>query len=117
MFAGDMPASSDTVGISSMASRADMYLKVTVVFEQREDGGLRAYSEDVPGFVLSGADAEAVFADVIPALEMLFKHNRKMDVEFAPVSDLRSELERNGLLPSTPRETREYVTPLHSEAA
>jgi hypothetical protein len=43
--------------------------KVVVVYEHRPDGGLRAYSDDVPGFVLSNANAAAVRDDVIPALE------------------------------------------------
>jgi hypothetical protein len=43
--------------------------KVVVVYENRPDGGLRAYSDDVPGFVLSSANAAGVLADVIPALE------------------------------------------------
>ena len=42
-----------------------------VTFERREDGGLRAYSDDVPGFVLSHKDPEAVFRDVTPALECI----------------------------------------------
>ena len=43
-------------------------LKLTVMFDRREDGGLRAWSDDLPGFVLSSADAEAVICDVEPAL-------------------------------------------------
>jgi hypothetical protein len=43
--------------------------KIVVVFERRPDGGLRAYSDDVPGFVLSHRNPKAVLADVKPALE------------------------------------------------
>ena len=50
--------------------RHDM-LKITVRFEQREDGGLRAWSEDIPGFILSHSDAQAVLEDVEPALEVM----------------------------------------------
>ena len=95
-----------------MAQRADAYLKVAVTFEKRPDGGLCAYSEDVPGLMLSGADAEAVFEDVIPAMEELFRHNRKMDVMFGPVTDLRRLLERGGFLPMEDFEVREYVAPI-----
>jgi hypothetical protein len=43
--------------------------KITVTFERRDDGGLRAYSNDVPGFVLSHSDPAKVLADIKPALE------------------------------------------------
>jgi hypothetical protein len=46
------------------------FTKVVVTFEPREGGGLRVYSDDVPGFVLSHKDARAVLADVKPALEV-----------------------------------------------
>jgi hypothetical protein len=39
-------------------------MKVVIFFEDHEDGGLRAYSDDVPGFVLSHSDRGAVLADV-----------------------------------------------------
>lgn len=45
--------------------------RVGVVFERRSDGGMRVYSQDVPGFVLSHSDPELVAADVIPALETI----------------------------------------------
>jgi len=48
--------------------------KFVVTFEPREDGGLRAWSNDVPGFVLSHSDAMAVLADVKPALETILSH-------------------------------------------
>ena len=50
------------------------YAKIIVTFERRDDGGLRAYSDDVPGFVLSHRDADAVLADVKPALEGILSH-------------------------------------------
>jgi hypothetical protein len=34
--------------------------KLTVCFERRPDGGLRAYSDDVPGLVLSSLDVDGV---------------------------------------------------------
>jgi hypothetical protein len=44
---------------------------ISVVFETRPDGGLLVYSDDVPGFILSHHDAEAVYKDVKPALETI----------------------------------------------
>lgn len=48
--------------------------RLTVNFERREDGGLRPYSDDVPGFVLSHSDPKAVLDDVKPALERILSH-------------------------------------------
>lgn len=45
--------------------------KIVVHFSRREDGGLRAWCDDVPGFVLSHRDAQAVMDDVEPALETI----------------------------------------------
>jgi hypothetical protein len=53
-----------------MASRAPSGPFILCVkFESREDGGLRAYCDEVPGFILSHSNASAVEADVVPALE------------------------------------------------
>ena len=49
-------------------------VKVVVTFERREDGGLRVYSDDVPGFVLSHSDPMTVLGDVKPALERILSH-------------------------------------------
>ncbi len=54
-----------------MASRPESPVIVKVRFESRDDGGLRAYSDSVPGFVLSHRDADLVRADVEPALETI----------------------------------------------
>lgn len=53
--------------------------KVLVRFVRREDGGLRAFCDGVPGFFLSGADPRAVMRDVIPALEQLVRKERRHD--------------------------------------
>lgn len=45
--------------------------RVEVCFEKREDGGLRAWSPDVPLFVLSHSDHRKVILDVMPALETI----------------------------------------------
>ena len=45
--------------------------KIPVTFERRDDGGLRVYSADLPGLVLSHSDARAVLADVEPALAVM----------------------------------------------
>jgi hypothetical protein len=47
---------------------------VTVTLEDRADGGLRVYSEDLPGLILSGPDRESVGEKIAPAIAALFEH-------------------------------------------
>lgn len=59
---------------------------ISVIYERRPDGGLRVYSDDVPGFVLSHPDASLVERDIIPALEVIISEMRgqKVRVRLAP---------------------------------
>lgn len=59
--------------------------KITVRFVRRDDGGLQAHCDSVSGFYLSGRDPSAVYRDVIPALEMLVRHNLDIEVEVYPL--------------------------------
>lgn len=59
--------------------------KITVRFVRRDDGGLQAHCDDVPGFHLSGADKSAVYRDVLPALRTLIRHNLDIQVEVYPL--------------------------------
>jgi hypothetical protein len=52
-----------------MAAR--MTLTVEVLFDLREDGGLRAWSPSIPELVLSHADPAQVLADVPRVLETI----------------------------------------------
>jgi hypothetical protein len=45
--------------------------RVRVIYADRPDGGLRVYSPDVPGFVLSHSNRDLVRADVLPALRAI----------------------------------------------
>ncbi len=47
----------------------------TISVVRREDGGLRIWSDDVPGLLLSGADPSAVWRDLGPAIQTLLSHN------------------------------------------
>jgi|SRR5579862_3013593 len=47
---------------------------VTVTLEDRPDGGLRVYSEVLPGLILSGPDRHAVGEAIAPAIQALFEH-------------------------------------------
>ena len=59
--------------------------RVRVTFTKREDGGLCAHCDAVPGFYLSGANAKDVFDDVAPLMETLLRDNAGIDVEVFPL--------------------------------
>lgn len=50
-------------------------LSITLHFSPREDGGLRIWSDDVPGLILSHSDQDAAMADLGPALAALLSLN------------------------------------------
>lgn len=47
---------------------------VPVTIEDRGDGGLRVFSEALPGLVLSGSNKTAVCEAIGPAIRLLFEH-------------------------------------------
>ena len=77
---------------------------ISVVFETRSDGGLRVYSDDVPGFMLSHSNAEAVCKDVKPALETIIGAMMNSRVTIEPVDKSKSL----PWFPAQSRETRVY---------
>lgn len=58
----------------------------------REDGGLRVYSPDEMGLLLSGPDPKAVMSSILPALEMLADHAARSGMMIVDVGPLRSEI-------------------------
>lgn len=52
---------------------AESEVVVTLTFARRPDGGLRIYSDTLPGLVLSGANAPAVLGDLGPAIQGLLQ--------------------------------------------
>ena len=91
-----------------MSSR---FFKISVCFERREDGGLRAYSNDVPGLVLSSLDVNGVIADVPVALGFILSRRLNAPIEVEPLPNIRDTLEDNGIV-SRERfipQSREYV--------
>ena len=76
------------------------FKEVSLIFEKREDGGLRVWSDDVPGFVLSHYDCEAVFADIAPALETIISEILGVPVRVGPAEGLREHLEDRGFIPA-----------------
>lgn len=87
------------------------FAKVVVVLEHRDDGGLRAYSNDVPGFVLSHRDPEAVVRDIAPALERILSAMWGMHIKADPLTHLGDALDACDptLTDETPRRSQEYV--------
>jgi hypothetical protein len=50
------------------------YVVVTVTLEDREDGGLRVYSKDLPGLILSGPDKKEICDLIAPAIKGLLEY-------------------------------------------
>lgn len=82
--------------------------KVTVHFVKREDGGLQAVCDAVPGFYLSGIDASAVYRDVIPAIETLLRKNCDLAVKVFPLRPGVYQMRERGPEVTIP-EQQEYV--------
>ena len=95
-----------------MRARSNL-VKIVVSLEPREDGGLRAYSDDVPGFVLSHSDADGVLADVKPTLEIILSALFNVPVSVSELASVR-ELVEDALggeedFPLSTAVTRDYV--------
>lgn len=65
---------------------------VTVTLTDREDGGLRVHSDDLPGLILSGSDRAKVADAIIPAIQAIFKH-KGMDVTVRPTKPIAEVLQ------------------------
>ena len=87
--------------------------KITVCFELRPDGGLRAYSDDVPGLVLSSLNIDGVLEDVTEALKVILSERLKADVEVEPLPNIRQVLESDGIVAPAMPGPREYVAIRH----
>lgn len=88
--------------------------RLTVRFCRRDDGGLRAYCSEVPGFFLSGTDRRAVMHDVIPALELLLKANFNLDTQVSPLGYgifqlIEQSQPTTEEIPDIPEYTKEFV--------
>jgi hypothetical protein len=47
---------------------------INVTLADRQDGGVRIWSDDIPGLVLSGLNRAKVIADIEPAVRAILKH-------------------------------------------
>lgn len=94
--------------------RKSPLMKIIVHFQEREGGGLRAWSDDVPGFVLSHPDTKAVLDDVEPALEAILSAMHGAPVIVAPLMNPKA-FEAQPCLPileKKPPAHREYASQL-----
>lgn len=61
---------------------------VNVFLQDREDGGVRVWSDDVPGLVLSGKDRAKVISEIAHAARVILEHkgedcsNLRIDATF-----------------------------------
>ena len=82
-----------------MASQLPAEFLVHVVFEDRDDGGLRARSPQVPNFLLSHSDPELVLKDVVPALETILSDWYGMPMSDRHVPELSEALDQQIPMP------------------
>ena len=89
--------------------------KVTVTFERRSDGGLRAWSDDIPGLVLSHTDVDGVLSDIAPAIEVILSFRLRVPISVAPLENIREALEVNGIVDPIDHflPSKEYVAYCH----
>jgi hypothetical protein len=97
-----------------MASRAPEPFKLEVRFESREDGGLRAYCEKVPGFLLSHADPDKVLADVKPALEIILSEMFGVPMTVERLRDLDEVTHQQMSIPGHLTGSQSYVGLSHA---
>lgn len=54
--------------------RTHEFTTITVALEDREDGGLRVFSDDLPGLILSGPHRQKVIETIVPAMTAILEH-------------------------------------------
>ncbi len=62
------------IGLAILAERTASAKRFHLTLEPREDGGLRVWSDDIPGLRLSHNDPALVMADVWPAIKTILGH-------------------------------------------
>ncbi|MGD0142070.1 MAG: hypothetical protein ABSC92_02825 [Rhizomicrobium sp.] len=72
---------------------SEAFTTVCVSLEDREDGGLRVFSTELPGLILSGANKKTVLDKIAPAITALFKAAKNLDVIVRPAKALSEVLD------------------------
>lgn len=81
-----------------MASRPNEFI-FYVMFEDREDGGLRARCADIPNFYLSHSNPDLVREDVVPAMETILSEMYGVPMRVRRVPELKEALDHQMPLP------------------
>lgn len=66
---------------------------ITVILEDREDGGLRGYSDDLPGLIMSGRNRNELASRIAPAIKVLLEHKGFRDVTVRPARAVNEVLQ------------------------
>lgn len=83
-----------------MASRFPEPFRLEVRFESREDGGIRARCDKVPGFLLSNRDPDKVMADIEPALSLMLSEMFGVPMAVTRLPDIEEVRDRQVPLPA-----------------
>lgn len=81
-------------------------IRITIKFDRRDDGGLRAHSDDIPEFYLASPNPQDVLDDIIPVIEKILKNNYREELKILVVSDLEAVARELGLAPQTNKDTQ-----------
>ncbi|HEX8234051.1 MAG TPA: hypothetical protein VF559_11995 [Caulobacteraceae bacterium] len=84
---------------------------VTVILEDREDGGLRVSSKALPGLTLSGPDRGHVWECIAPAIKLLLERRGLHPVHIEAAEPFEDIMAR-----TSPREVDMHVSEHSSEA-
>lgn len=91
----DIVAALSAAPIEKIDSHTDRKI-IKVFVADREDGGVRVWSDDIPGLVLSGKDRVKVIADIGRAVRTILQHNGE------DASNLR--IDATFIIPATSKE-------------
>jgi hypothetical protein len=96
--------------------RPDDNIKITIHLQRRPDGGLRAWSDDMPGLVLSHRDPERVLEDIIPAVETIVSEMTGKAMKASPLVSLPTAVRSIRDEPRRPLSLTRFITSLSSRA-
>jgi hypothetical protein len=86
--------------VTAMASRAPENFILHVRFEDRDDGGLRAFCDKVPNFFLSHSDPDKVRADVEPALQAILSAMYGMPMRVTRLPEVDEAMDHQYVIPA-----------------
>ena len=86
---------------TAMASRAPEQFVLHVRFQDRDDGGLRAFCDNVPNFFLSHSDREKVLADVEPALQTILSAMYGLQMRVTRLPEMEEALDHQMVIAAT----------------